>query len=229
MFPSVHLVGGLTIGLVEVPGTNGVGFFGAHFKSGGYTTDAQKRQTNAEMSRAHVDRWRYLNRRPAYLFGGDLNENEDPDLRSLYPIGSLLLDGRVYNPISTVQSARLRGHLPTDDLGGKRTYKISSRNSDQRFDYLFTSADELGCNRVRMLEAMLFNTRRMATLPQGFDLTDSQNASDHAPVFLRVQIDRWHTRPDGSGYWVPEPSSWIILLGLSGGALWKAGRRPKTR
>lgn len=212
---------GLTIGFVDVPGTNGVGFFGAHFKAGGYTTDAEKRQTNAEQARAHVNRWRYQNRRSAYLFGGDLNENEDPDLNSLYDIGALLPDGRVYNPISTVQSARLRDHVPTDGMGGKRTYKISSRNSDldQRFDYLFTSADEPGRDRIRVLEARIFNTRRMSELPEGFEITDSQNASDHAPVFLRIQIDRWHTRPDGSGYWVPEPSSWLILAGLSGALL----------
>lgn len=217
---------GLTIGLVNVPGTNGVGFFGAHFKSGGYTTDAVKRQTNAEMTRAHVNRWRYQNRRSAYLLGGDLNENEDPDLDPLFTIGGVLPDGRTYNPISTVQSARLRDHVPTDGQGGKRTYKISNRNSDlrQRFDYLFTSADELGRDRIRVLEAGLFNTRRME-LPPGFEFTDSQNASDHAPVFLRIQIERWHTRPDGSGYWVPEPGSWMILLGLSGGLILQLKRK----
>ncbi len=215
---------GLTIGRIDVPGTNGLGVFGAHFKAGGYTDDAVKRQTNAERTRENIQRWRVQNRRSAYVLGGDLNENEDPDLSSLYDIGALLPDGRVYNPISTVQSARLRDHVPLDALGGKRTYAITNRNSDlrRRFDYLFTSANEPGRDRIVVLEASLFNTRRFPTggLPTGFEITDSQNASDHAPVFLRLRVDAWRTRPDGSGYWVPEPGSFVMLaLFLGGGTV----------
>ncbi len=215
---------GLTIGLIDVPGTNGLGVFGAHFKAGGYTDDAVKRQTNAEMTRMHVQRWRITNRRSAYVLGGDLNENEDPDLSSLFPIGGELPDGRIYNPIATVQSARLRDHVPVDALGGKRTYAITNRNSDlrRRFDYLFTSATEPGRDRIIVLDASLFNTRRFPTggLPEGFEITDSQNASDHAPVFLRIRIEAWRTRPDGSGYWVPEPGSLLVLaIFLGGGAV----------
>jgi endonuclease/exonuclease/phosphatase family metal-dependent hydrolase len=99
---------GLTIGLIDVPGTNGLGVFGAHFAAGGTSADAVQRQTHAENTRNRIRDWRIRNRRSAYVLGGDLNENEDPDLSSTFPIGGTLPDGRVYAPISTVQSARLR-------------------------------------------------------------------------------------------------------------------------
>ena len=214
---------GLTVGLIDVPGTNGLGVFGAHFKAGGYTSDAVARQTNAENTRDTVRQWRMRNRRAAYVLGGDLNENEDPDLNSTFEIGGTLPDGRTYAPISTVMSARLRDPVPVDALGGKRTYQITNRNSDlrRRLDYLMVSATELGRDRINVVEAMLFNTRRFpaGALPDGFDITDSQNASDHAALFLRIRIDMWRTRGDGGGYWVPEPSALIVLLAFSGGGL----------
>ncbi len=213
---------GLTIGWVDVPGTNGLGIFGAHFKAGGYTNDAVKRQTNAERTRDEVRQWRLQHRRSAYVLGGDLNENEDPDLNSLFDIGGTLPDGRTYAPISTVKSARLRDHMPVDALDGKRTYKVSTRNSDlrNRFDYLLTSEVEFGRDRLTVLEAILFNTRRFpeGMLPEGFDINDSPNASDHAPVFLRVRIDRWGAGSNWGGDGVPEPGAVTILIVMVGGS-----------
>ncbi|MEN3000808.1 MAG: endonuclease/exonuclease/phosphatase family protein [Armatimonadota bacterium] len=215
---------GLTIGWIDVPGTNGLGVFAAHFKAGGYTDDAVKRQTNAERTREQVRRWRLNHRRSAYVLGGDLNENEDPDLNSLFDIGGTLPDGRTYAPISTVKSARLRDHMPVDAQNGKRTYRVTTRNSDlrHRFDYLLVSEAEWGRDRINVLEAILFNTRRFpaGTLPPGFDINDSPNASDHAPVFLRVRIDRW----EAGSYWggggnAPEPSTVIQLLIMTSGGL----------
>ncbi len=221
---------GLTIGWVDVPGTNGLGIFGAHFKAGGYTNDAVKRQTNAERTRDEVRRWRLQHRRSAYVLGGDLNENEDPDLNSLFDIGGTLPDGRTYAPISTVKSARLRDHIPVDALDGKRTYKVTTRNSDlrNRFDYLLTSEVELGRDRITILEAILFNTRRFpeGMLPDGFDINDSPSASDHAPVFLRVRIDRWGAGSNWGGDGVPEPGTVTILIVMMGGsALYLRWRR----
>jgi len=226
---------GLTIGWIDVPGTNGLGVFGAHFKAGGYTNDAVKRQTNAERTRDEIRRWRLQHRNSAYVLGGDLNENEDPDLNSLFDIGGTLPDGRTYMPISTVKSARLHDHTPTDALGGKRTYKVTTRNSDlrHRFDYLMTSATERGRDRITVLEAILFNTRRFpdGMLPDGFDINDSPNASDHAPVFLRVRIDRWGPGSTwGDGDTVPEPGNLLQLLVLtSGGLLYLRLYRPARR
>ncbi|BCW96823.1 MAG: endonuclease/exonuclease/phosphatase family protein [Fimbriimonadales bacterium] len=220
---------GLTIGLIDVPGTNGLGVFGAHFKAGGYTSDAVARQTNAENTRDRVRDWRVRNRRAAYVLGGDLNENEDPDLSSTFDIGGTLPDGRVYAPISTVQSARLRDTVPVDALGGKRTYQVSDRNSDlrRRLDYLMVSATEPGRDRINVLEATIFNTRRFPTggLPAGFDITDSQNASDHAALFVRLRIDEWRSYGNGGGYWVPEPGSMLALLIFSGGGIIVLRRR----
>jgi endonuclease/exonuclease/phosphatase family metal-dependent hydrolase len=215
---------GLTIGWIDVPGTNGLGVFGAHFKAGGYTNDAVKRQTNAERTRNEVRQWRIRHRRSAYVLGGDLNENEDPDLNSLFEIGGTLPDGRTYAPISTVKSARLRDHMPTDAQGGKRTYKISTRNSDlrNRLDYLFTSEAEWGRDRITVLEAIVFNTRRFPNgmLPDGFDINDSPNASDHAPVFLRVRIDAWGAGSNwGGGANVPEPATMLQLVLMVGGSV----------
>ena len=221
---------GLTVGLISVPGTNGLGVFGAHFAAGGYTEDAVQRQTNAENTRNHVRDWRARNRRAAYVLGGDLNENEDPDLSSTFPIGGTLPDGRIYAPISTVQSARLRDTVPVDGLGGKRTYQVSSRNSDlrRRLDYIMVSPTELGRDRISVLEAEIFNTRRFPSgaLPPGFVITDSENASDHAALFVRLRIDQWRSYGSGGGgYWVPEPSSMLALLVFSGGGVAVALRR----
>ncbi|MDW8107290.1 MAG: endonuclease/exonuclease/phosphatase family protein [Armatimonadota bacterium] len=214
---------GLTIGLIDVPGTNGLGVFGAHFDSGGDDGSSARRQTNAENTRNQVRNWRARNRNSAYVLGGDLNENEDPDLSPVRAINSTLPDGRLYAPISTVMSARLRDPVPVDALGGKRTWRVADTNSAlrHRFDYLLVSPTEFGRDRIVVLEASLFNTRRFPAgqLPPGFTITDSQNASDHTAVFLHVRIDMWQSLPGGGGYWVPEPSTLLILLVFTGGGV----------
>ncbi|GIV10222.1 MAG: hypothetical protein KatS3mg020_1166 [Fimbriimonadales bacterium] len=214
---------GLTIGLIDVPGANGLGVFGAHFDSGADNTSSANRQTNAENTRNQVSSWRIRNRRAAYLLGGDLNENEDPDLSRVYS-GTTLPDGRLYAPISTVQMARLRDTMPVDALGGKRTWRVStSGNPSRRYDYLMVSPTEMGRDRINILEASIFNTRRFPTgqLPAGFETTDSPNASDHAALYLRIRIDQWRSYGSGGGgYWVPEPSALMALgIFLSGGLL----------
>lgn len=214
---------GFTMATINVPGTNGVGVFGAHFKAGGYVEDAQKRQTNAEMSRNAVNQWRRQHRQSAYLYGADFNDNEDPDLNSIYDIGEALPDGRIYQPISTVRSTRLLDTQPLDAMGGKRTYKISSRNSDlrSRFDQLLYSAPEQGRDQINVVSSLLFNTRRFPAgqLPIGFEITDSENASDHAPVFARFRI-RTNLRGGfgDAGDAVPEPSTLVQLLIMAGGS-----------
>ncbi|MCS7273535.1 MAG: endonuclease/exonuclease/phosphatase family protein [Fimbriimonadales bacterium] len=215
---------GLTIGLIDVPGTNGLGVFGVHFDSGGDDGSSARRQTNAENTRNQVRNWRLRNRNSAYVLGGDLNENEDPDLNPVRAINSTLPDGRLYAPISTVMSARLRDPVPVDALGGKRTWRVADTNSAlrHRFDYLLVSPTEPGRDRIVVLEASLFNTRRFPAgqLPPGFAITDSQNASDHTAVFLHVRIDRWRSLPGGGGEWVPEPGTLLILVVFTGGALY---------
>ncbi|MCS7190007.1 MAG: endonuclease/exonuclease/phosphatase family protein [Fimbriimonadales bacterium] len=223
---------GLTIGLINIPGTNGLGVFGAHFDSGGDNTSSANRQTNAENTRNRVREWRVRHRRAAYLLGGDLNENEDPDLSPIRPINSTLPDGRLYAPISTVMSARLRDPVPLDGLGGKRTWRVSNTNSDldHRFDYLLVSPDEVGRDRINVLQASIFNTRRFPSgrLPAGFEITDSQNASDHAALFLRIRIDAWRSYGNGDGgFWVPEPSAMLSLLIFTGAGAIYLRRRPR--
>jgi endonuclease/exonuclease/phosphatase family metal-dependent hydrolase len=177
---------GLTMGLIDVPGTNGLGVFGAHFAAGGTSADAVQRQTHAENTRDRIREWRIRNRRAAYVLGGDLNENEDPDLSSTFPIGGTLPDGRTYAPISTVQSARLRDTVPVDALGGKRTYQVSSRNSDlrRRLDYIMVSPTELGRDRINVLEATIFNTRRFASWADCLQASRSPTART-PPITLR--------------------------------------------
>lgn len=221
---------GLTMGLINVPGTNGLGVFGVHFDSGADNTSSANRQTNAENTRNQISNWRIRNRRAAYLLGGDLNENEDPDLSRVYS-GATLPDGRPYAPISTVQMARLRDTMPVDALGGKRTWRVSETgNPTRRYDYLMVSPTELGRDRINVLEASIFNTRRFPTgrLPTGFELTDSPNASDHAALFLRVRIDQWRSYGGGGGYWAPEPSALLILGAFLGGGTIIARRKRKS-
>ncbi|MCS6919068.1 MAG: endonuclease/exonuclease/phosphatase family protein [Fimbriimonadales bacterium] len=213
---------GLTTGLINIPGTNGLGVFGVHFDSGADDTSSTNRQTNAENTRNQISTWRIRNRRAAYLLGGDLNENEDPDLSRVYS-SPTLPDGRPYAPISTVQMARLRDTMPVDALGGKRTWRIAtSGNPSRRYDYLMVSATELGRDRITVLDATIFNTRRFPTgqLPAGFDMNDSPNASDHAALYLRIRIDQWRSYGSGGGgYWVPEPSTLFALGVFLGGGM----------
>lgn len=218
---------GLTMGLIDIPGTNGLGVFGVHFDSGADNTSSTNRQTNAENTRNRVRDWRIRNRRSAYLLGGDLNENEDPDLSRVYS-GATLPDGRPYAPISTVQQARLRDTVPVDGLGGKRTWRIATTgNPTRRYDYLMVSPTELGRDRINVLQALVFNTRRFPSgqLPEGFEITDSPNASDHAALYLRVRIDEWRSYGSGGGYWVPEPSALTAILVFTFGGTLAARRK----
>ena len=92
------------------------------------------------------------------------------------------------------------------------------------------SPTELGRDRINVLEATIFNTRRFPAggLPPGFDITDSPNASDHAALFVRIRIDEWRSYGDGGGgYWVPEPSSLLALLIFSGGGVAVVLRRAR--
>lgn len=183
---------GLLIAKLNVPGTNGVGIFGAHFKAGGTNSDAQARQTNAENTRREMLKWQRANPLSAFFLGGDFNENEDPDLSSIFQINGTLPDGRNYIPLTTLRSARLRDTMPFDSLGGKRTYKISSRASDldNRYDQLFVSANGDRRDNTRVVKGIIFNTRRFPVngLPPGFEISDSENASDHAPLMAIVEI-----------------------------------------
>jgi hypothetical protein len=213
---------GLTIGLIDVPGTNGLGVFGAHFKAGGTSADAVARQTNAENTRDYIREWRIRNRRSAYVLGGDLNENEDPDLSSTFPIGGTLPDGRIYAPISTVQSARLRDTVPVDGAG--RQAHLSGLQPQLRpapsaglhhglphrtgaRSHQCAGGDDIQHAQISVMAGCLQNS----TSPT------ARTPLDHAALFVRLRIDQWRSYGNGGGgYWVPEPSSLLVGTGFFG-------------
>jgi endonuclease/exonuclease/phosphatase family metal-dependent hydrolase len=199
---------GLAMGWIEVPETSGLGVFTAHFKAGGSTSDAEKRQTNAELTAAAVAQWTNDHPYCAFVFGADMNENEDADLDPLYTIGATLPNGHVYHPISTVLSAGFEDPLPLDALGGKKSWRVNSLTN--RFDYGLVSDYGGGREEAETLSADMFNTRRFASgeLPPGFYTSDSENASDHVPIVLTLDAN-------------PQPP--VDLIGLVSLELYEGG------
>lgn len=179
---------GLVVAKVNVPGTNGVGFFTAHFDSGGTSTDAQNRQGNAELTRDNVNSWAATNSQSAYVLTGDFNENEDADITPVYTIGAVLPNGHIYRPISTVLMTGMSDQVPLDGLGGKKTWSTTSLT--KRFDYLMTSPSGGSRDPISIVNKQIFNTKRFPTggMPPGFINTDSQNASDHTCLFSTVNV-----------------------------------------
>lgn len=190
---------GIVIAKVNVPGTNGLGVFTAHFKSAGGASGAENRQTNAENTRNQVNTWAAANSACAYVLGGDFNESEDAGDNDVYPIGTVLSNGHVYHPITTVKETGMGDVIPLDGLSGKRSWNTTSPTI--RFDYLFTSANNGVRDSVTVLSKQLVNTNRWpGSLPPGFVSSDSTNASDHSACFATVDVTAPTVTVNGNVY-----------------------------
>jgi endonuclease/exonuclease/phosphatase family metal-dependent hydrolase len=182
-------VRGLEMALVDVPGPNDVGVFTAHLKAQSTTTDAEKRQAEANADKTNVTAWMSAHPGDAVIFSGDWNETEDAgetDNWSTGQIGdSLPNGGGTYHPITTMRSSGLLDARPLSIAGDKDT--IDSASPNARFDYLLYSSGALSLTSGMVFDTKQYTSAQLAALNlangTNFLASDSANASDHLPVF----------------------------------------------
>ena len=194
-----------------------LGIFTEHLKAttnnANSTSDSQQRQTEAETSLGNLNAWKSANPGSAAVLTGDFNLSQDPgedDNWTAGNVGDPLPNGHVYQPITTLESAGFLDPKPLSANGDPDTISAASgSNPRNRFDYNLYSS----FGNVRYLGGQVFNTAAFPFngRPAGFDFADSQNASDHLPVFATYAVQA-----------VPEPAT---LGALALGALTVLRRR----
>ena len=184
-FPALR---GLVSAKVDLPGAVELGVFTAHLKAQNSTTDASKRQAQAEANAANIQAWLDENPGDAAVITGDWNETEEPsdvDNWSAGAIGGTLPNGSIYRPITTFRGTEFADPGSASIAGNRDT--IDAASPDARFDYLFHRA-----SHATLLSTLVFDTKQhtsaqLSALNSGagtsFVSADSSSASDHLPVF----------------------------------------------
>ncbi|MEP6685191.1 MAG: endonuclease/exonuclease/phosphatase family protein [Verrucomicrobiota bacterium] len=183
---------GLVSASVNIPGTIKLDVFAAHLKALNTTTDAEKRQTEADVDRNNVINWMSAHAADSIIVTGDWNETEDAGEAtnwSGHQIGDLLPNpNEPYHPIATVHSAGLIDPSPLSIAGNHDT--IDSTSPDARFDYTMYA-------RMSFLNGQIFDTKQYTSTQlaalnaangTNFIASDSADASDHLPVLSVFQI-----------------------------------------
>jgi len=195
---------GLASAFVDLPGDIDVGVFTAHLKALSSTTDAERRQAEANTNAASVTNWLSGHAGAAAVVTGDWNETEETGENSNWSghrIGDPLPNtGEPYRPISTMHLASLRDPLPVSVRGDRDT--ISATNPNARFDYVLYSPDYFSIESALVFDTKQYSSIELAALnaASGTSLLagDSAAASDHLPVLVVLET-------------VPEPGSISLL------------------
>jgi endonuclease/exonuclease/phosphatase family metal-dependent hydrolase len=199
---------GLASGFVDLPGDIDVGVFTAHLKALSATTDAERRQAEANTNAANIAGWMSGHAGAAAVVSGDWNETEETGENSNWSghsIGDPLPNsGQPYRPISTMRLPSLRDPLPVSIRGDRDT--ISATNPNARFDYLFYSSDYFSLNSAFVFDTRQYTSNELtvfnAANGTAFVAADSALASDHLPVLVVLDV-------------VPEPGSASLILFVS--------------
>ena len=185
---------GLAMATVTLPDGNVLDVFTAHLKALNSTSDASRRQSEADKDSANVASWLSSHHGDAVALTGDWNETEDPGETSNWSghhIGDMLTTpAEAYHPITTMKSAGVLDPEPLSIANLQNT--IDSTSPTSRFDYtMYTTARWVGgqvFDTKQYTGAQLFALNTAAGT--NFVAADSSGASDHLPVFsiLRVGI-----------------------------------------
>ncbi len=182
--------------------TTNLQVFHTHLKCCSDGTSCTRKQTEAQFDADTISAWAAANSIP-YIFGGDLNEDEENPECTL---------STTYHPITTL---RLDGGLaefkPTTLSGEYRTWSTASTPSI-RFDYLLAAA-----NRLTPASGYVFSTMDWAAHGLYTDSStqnladDSATASDHYCVLAEYSLG-----PAGPSLAV-SPAGGLESTGGSGG------------
>jgi endonuclease/exonuclease/phosphatase family metal-dependent hydrolase len=192
---------------VDLPGANELGVFTAHFKAFNSTTDAERRQAEADTDSSNVRNWINTHPSAGAVVAGDFNETEDagqPANWSGHAIGDLLPNtGELYHPITTMKSPGLLDAMPVSIRGDKDTISSASPSPTTRFDYMLFAPENLTLSSGMIFDTKQYTSMQLAALNAAngtsFLAADSATASDHLPLLAVFQV-------------IPEPST-IALFG----------------
>ena len=177
---------GLARASVDLPNGDMLDVFTAHLKASSTTTDAEKRQTEADADEVNVGNWIMAHPDDGVAVTGDWNETEDPGESANWTghsIGDILSSPHeAYHPITTMRSAGLTDPAPVSIAGNDDT--IDSTHPTSRFDYTMYTNTELVTGEV--FDTNQYTSTQLAELNavNGTDFVarDSSTASDHLPV-----------------------------------------------
>jgi endonuclease/exonuclease/phosphatase family metal-dependent hydrolase len=212
---------GLTMGFVDLPGANDLGVFTAHFKAFNSTTDAERRQAEADTDSSNVRNWINTHPSAGAVVAGDFNETEDsgqPANWSGHAIGDLLPNsGEPYHPITTMKSPGLIDAMPVSIRGDKDTIDAAGPTPTTRFDYMLFAPENLTLSSGMIFDTKQYTSVQLAALNAAngtsFLAADSATASDHLPLLAVFQV-------------IPEPLT-IALFGCALISFWPS-RRPRA-
>src|SRR6266404_377373 len=187
---SFRALRGLARASVNVSGTQ-LDVFTTHLKALNSNTDAERRQSEAQVDNANIRNWITSHLSDAIVVTGDWNETEEPGETtnwSGHHIGdSLPNNGEAYHPISIMRSGLFD---PTPLSIGGRVDTISATTPVARFDYaMYAQARFVG---GEVFDTKQYSAQELAALNAAngttFDPADSAKASDHLPVLTVFQV-----------------------------------------
>lgn len=183
---------GLARASVALPDGNVIDVFTTHLKALNTTTDAEKRESEADTDHTSLANWLTAHHADAVMATGDWNETEDAGETtnwSGHHIGDLLpTPSEPYHPITTMRTAGLLDPDPSSIAGGHDT--IDSTSPTSRFDYTMYNNSRFVVGEV--FDTKQYTSAQLAALNAengtNFVATDSASASDHLPVLSVMRV-----------------------------------------
>jgi len=153
----------LLYALIDIPCADKIAVFSSHFKQGTEGLEKIQREIEATMTRDIITNYCAKYPENQIIMCGDLNSDDN------YSYGNALT-------ILTNSSAELRITDAVDPCSGS---DITWQNAPytRRFDY------QLPNDRLAVVSGAVFRTDTGCSLPDGFSIGTSTNASDHYPVW----------------------------------------------
>lgn len=183
---------GLARASLTLPDGNTLDVFTAHLKALDTTTDAEKRQTEADVDRTNVANWIAAHHADGIVVTGDWNETEEAGEAtnwSRHQIGDILpTPNEPYQPITTMRSAGLLDPKPVSIAGDDDT--ISSTSPNKRFDYTMYAHSSFVSGQL--FDTKQYTSAQLAALNAAngtnFVASDSATATDHLPVLSILRV-----------------------------------------